>query len=124
MMSSVERIQYFTGEIPREEELTPLLEMTPIPSSWPSKGCIEARDITMRYRNGPQVLKNISFEIKGGEKVGLAGRTGSGKSSLLVALFRMEKLEEGKILIDDIDVSKIGIETLRSRLSIIPQDPV
>ena len=78
----------------------------------------QARDVKMRYRDGPLVLKGISFEVKSSSKVGLAGRTGSGKSSLLVALFRMEKIENGELLIDGIDISRVNLQTLRSRLSI------
>ena len=123
MMSSVERIQYFSDEIPLEES-TEQESLTSVPESWPDQGCIQARDIEMRYRDGPPVLKGISFQIEGGQKIGIAGRTGSGKSSLLVALFRMEKLEGGKLLIDGVDISTVNLQILRSRLSIIPQDPV
>jgi ABC-type multidrug transport system fused ATPase/permease subunit len=120
MMSSVERIKFFSDEVPLEEEEGDFEE---VPKNWPAVGNIEARDIKMRYRDGPLVLNGISFDIKGSERVGIAGRTGSGKSSLLVALFRMEKLEEGHLYIDGVDISKVSLKTLRSRLSIIPQDP-
>ena len=123
MMSSVERIKYFSDEVPIEENPTHA-ELVQVPESWPDQGHIQARDVKMRYRNGPLVLKGISFEVKSSSKVGLAGRTGSGKSSLLVALFRMEKIENGELLIDGIDISRVNLQTLRSRLSIIPQDPV
>ena len=80
----------------------------------------------MRYRDGPLVLKNISVSFKGGEKIGVVGRTGSGKSSLMNALFRITEIEPdgGKILIDGTDISAIGLNALRLSLSIIPQDPV
>ena len=122
MMSSVERIQYFSDEIPSEEdENETKLDVSEV---WPAEGRIEAQNISMKYRDGPLVLKDISFKIGSCNKIGLAGRTGSGKSSILVALFRMEKLSEGTLLIDGVDISKVDLRTLRSRLSIIPQDPV
>lgn len=79
----------------------------------------------MRYREHlDYVLNDISFQIKGGEKVGIVGRTGAGKSSLFVCLFRLVELTSGRITIDDVDISKIGLHKLRNGLAIIPQDPV
>ena len=78
----------------------------------------------MRYRSGPLVLKKVNISIAGREKVGFCGRTGCGKSSLMVALFRIEELSGGQILIDDIDIANIPLNILRSKLCIIPQDPV
>ena len=70
------------------------------------------------------VLKKVSFEVEGGKKVGIVGRTGAGKSSFTLALFRILEAEEGKILIDGIDIASIGLHDLRSKITIIPQDPV
>jgi ABC-type multidrug transport system fused ATPase/permease subunit len=78
----------------------------------------------MRYRDGPLVLKNFSVTIPGCSSVGIAGRTGSGKSSLMVALFRIAPLAQGTILIDGVDIQKMPLNALRSKLGIIPQDPV
>ena len=79
----------------------------------------------MRYRpDTPLILKNITLEIKPGEKIGVCGRTGSGKSTLLLCLFRILEGYEGKILIDDIDISKIGLEMLRNSLTIILQESI
>lgn len=79
----------------------------------------------LRYRaDTPLVLKGISVTIEGSHKVGVVGRTGSGKSSLISVLFRLVEPAGGRILIDNIDVSTLGLADLRSRLSIIPQDPV
>ena len=79
----------------------------------------------LSYRPGsPDVLREMSVTIRPGEKVGIVGRTGAGKSSLLVALFRIVELKAGSISIDGVDISSVPLETLRSRLSIIPQDPV
>eukprot|EP01029_Cantina_marsupialis_P002872 TRINITY_DN1275_c0_g1_i3.p1 TRINITY_DN1275_c0_g1~~TRINITY_DN1275_c0_g1_i3.p1 ORF type:complete len:1312 (+),score=504.07 TRINITY_DN1275_c0_g1_i3:63-3998(+) len=92
---------------------------------WISDGKVQFENYSMRYR--PEldlVLRNVSMDIPGKSKVGICGRTGSGKSSLMVALFRMTEASGGKIIIDDEDISKIGLETLRSSLAIIPQDPV
>lgn len=79
----------------------------------------------MRYRpNTPLVLKGITLDIKGGEKVGVVGRTGSGKSTLIQVLFRLVEPSGGKIVIDGIDISTLGLHDLRSRFGIIPQEPV
>ncbi|XP_047107045.1 ATP-binding cassette sub-family C member 4-like [Schistocerca piceifrons] len=121
-MMSVERVMEYLG---LEEE--PLLETPPeqkTPKDWPSKGEIEFRHIYMRY--GPQtdpVIIDLNLRIKHGEKVGVVGRTGAGKSSLISALFRLAFLE-GELMIDGLDTAKVGLRDLRARLSIIPQDPV
>jgi ABC-type multidrug transport system fused ATPase/permease subunit len=124
MMSSVERIKYYIEQVPQEENSSDFTRYIVPPESWPSEGAIEAVDVKMRYREGDLVLHGVSFKIHGSERIGIAGRTGSGKSSLLVALFRMEKLVQGSIYIDGIDIANVPLATLRSRLSIIPQDPV
>lgn len=78
----------------------------------------------LRYRpKTPLVLKGVSVTIKGGHKVGVVGRTGSGKSTLVLALFRLVEASGGRILIDGVDISQIGLTDLRTRLSIIPQEP-
>jgi ATP-binding cassette subfamily C (CFTR/MRP) protein 1 len=92
---------------------------------WPSAGAIEMRNVTMRYREGlPLVLRGLTLSVAPREKVGIVGRTGAGKSSLLTALLRLVELESGTILIDRLDVSRIGLNTLRSVMAVIPQDPV
>jgi ATP-binding cassette subfamily C (CFTR/MRP) protein 1 len=123
-MNSVERIKYYIDTIPKEGSLPGELHETQIPASWPDKGIIEAKDISMRYSNGPLVLKNVSFNIHEKEKVGVAGRTGSGKSSLMVGLFRIQELADGKLYIDNLDISTVPLHVLRKKLGIIPQDPV
>ncbi|GMH98076.1 hypothetical protein TrST_g10769 [Triparma strigata] len=120
-MSSVERILYYAQNVaPEADERTP---QDP-PEDWPKSGEIKISDASMKYRNGPLVLKGLSLEIKGGEKIGVVGRTGSGKSSLMTTLFRIVELTEGSVTIDDVDIGTIGTFPLRSKLSIIPQDPV
>ena len=94
------------------------------PADWPQQGAIEFKDVQMRYREGPLVLKGVSFKVNSHDKIGIAGRTGCGKSSLMVALFRIEELVQGQIIIDGIDISKVHLQHLRSKLCIIPQDPV
>jgi ATP-binding cassette subfamily C (CFTR/MRP) protein 1 len=120
--NSVERIQYY-GSVPTEAPA--IIEDNRPPKSWPEKGDVEFIDVRMRYRdNLPLVIRGLSFKVNSGEKVGIVGRTGAGKSSLFVSLFRLVELSGGKIIIDGYDVAKIGLEDLRSKISIIPQDPV
>ena len=90
-----------------------------------SKGKINFKNYSVRYRpDTPLILKNINLEIKPGEKIGVVGQTGSGKSTLLLCIFRILEASEGKIYIDDIDISQIGLELLRQSLTIIPQEPI
>uniref|UniRef100_A0A8C2GI79 ATP-binding cassette sub-family C member 5 n=1 Tax=Cyprinus carpio TaxID=7962 RepID=A0A8C2GI79_CYPCA len=94
-------------------------------SSWPEEGRITFQNVEMRYRDDlPLVLKNLSFSVLPEETVGIVGRTGSGKSSLGVALFRLAELSRGSIIIDGVNIAHIGLEDLRSKLSVIPQEPV
>lgn len=96
-----------------------------LPKDWPKHGRVDFKDFKVRYREGLDlVLNGLTFSVHGSEKIGIVGRTGAGKSSLTLALFRIIEAAHGKILIDDIDISKMGLHDLRSRLTIIPQDPV
>ncbi|KAL7808977.1 P-loop containing nucleoside triphosphate hydrolase protein [Trichoderma aethiopicum] len=95
------------------------------PAAWPTSGDIEVKDLVVGYAEDlPAVLKGVSFNVKNNERVGVIGRTGAGKSSLTLALFRFLEARSGTILIDGVDISKIDLHSLRSRLAIIPQDPV
>lgn len=121
-MTSVERLLEYS-QVEREPDREGKLEK-PLPETWPQNGQIEFRKVSLKYNEGdPCVLKGLSFKINPGEKVGICGRTGAGKSSLITALFQLYPTE-GEILIDDVDVSKIPLESLRSKISIIPQEPV
>ncbi|TRY85000.1 hypothetical protein DNTS_016183, partial [Danionella cerebrum] len=92
---------------------------------WPTQGQLEFRNYSVRYREGLDlVLRNISLRISGGEKVGIVGRTGAGKSSMTLSLFRLLEAAEGEIIIDGVKISEIGLHDLRGRLTIIPQEPV
>uniref|UniRef100_A0A9J8BNT1 ABC-type glutathione-S-conjugate transporter n=1 Tax=Cyprinus carpio carpio TaxID=630221 RepID=A0A9J8BNT1_CYPCA len=95
------------------------------PPDWPPKGNVEFIDYSVRYREGLDlVLRNISLEVKGGEKIGIVGRTGAGKSSMTLCLFRLLEAAGGEIVIDEVKISEIGLHDLRSKLTIIPQEPV
>ena len=120
-INSVERLRHYGVDL---EEEAPLhtIEMR---NSWPEKGEIIFNNVDMRHReNLPLVLHGLSMHIKGGERVGIVGRTGAGKSSIISALFRLMEISGGSIMIDGIDISRIGLFDLRSRLTIVPQDPV
>ncbi|KAI3550246.1 ABC transporter [Colletotrichum filicis] len=119
-MNAVERIQYYGTQL---EEEAPLhtIEVRP---EWPEKGEIVFDNVEMRYRaNLPLVLSGLSMHVQGGERIGIVGRTGAGKSSIMSTLFRLVELSGGHITIDGVDISTIGLHDLRSRLAIIPQDP-
>ncbi|KAJ5610546.1 P-loop containing nucleoside triphosphate hydrolase protein [Penicillium lagena] len=95
------------------------------PAAWPTEGRLEVTDLVVGYAPDlPPVLNGLSFTVEKNQRVGVVGRTGAGKSSLTLALFRFLEAREGQILIDGLDVSKIKLHDLRSRLAIIPQDPV
>ncbi|KAI8838941.1 P-loop containing nucleoside triphosphate hydrolase protein [Chytridium lagenaria] len=122
-MNAVERVEHYGFGI--DVEADAVIESNRPPKGWPSKGAIEFKDVEMRYAPGlPLVLKGVSFAIADGEKVGVVGRTGSGKSSLMQALFRMVEPAAGEIVVDGISSQTIGLSDLRSGLAIIPQDPV
>jgi ABC-type multidrug transport system fused ATPase/permease subunit len=121
-MNAVERIKHFSENLPHEKPA--LIEETAPPKEWPSQGEIVFENVVAGYRDGPDVIKNLSFVINHREKIGIVGRTGSGKSSLLVLLFRIIEARGGRVVIDGIDVSKIGLNQLRRNLGIIPQTPV
>ncbi|XP_020222023.1 ABC transporter C family member 5 [Cajanus cajan] len=118
---SIERI-YQYSQIPSEAPT--IIEESRPPSSWPENGTIEIIDLQVRYKeNLPLVLHGVTCTFPGGKKIGIVGRTGSGKSTLIQALFRLIEPASGSILIDSINISDIGLHDLRSHLSIIPQDP-
>ncbi|XP_064624457.1 multidrug resistance-associated protein 1-like isoform X1 [Lineus longissimus] len=95
------------------------------PKEWPQEGKVEFSNYSVRYRQGLDlVLKKINCSIRPGEKVGIVGRTGAGKSSLTLAMFRILEAAEGHITVDGVNISKIGLHDLRSKITIIPQDPV
>uniref|UniRef100_A0A8C1P561 Multidrug resistance-associated protein 4 n=1 Tax=Cyprinus carpio TaxID=7962 RepID=A0A8C1P561_CYPCA len=120
MMTSVERVVEYTkleSEAPWETQKRP-------PPDWPSRGLVTFDKVNFSYSSdGPVVLKNISAMFRPREKVGIVGRTGAGKSSLISALFRLAE-PEGKILVDGVLTSEIGLHDLRQKMSIIPQDPM
>lgn len=127
-MNSVERLGQYAFHLPAEENTTREasdLTVSLAKAQWPSKGEIEFCNVNMAYRPGlPLVLKNIGFQVQEAEKIGICGRTGAGKSSIMSALFRLNELDSGSILIDGVDIASLELKTLRSNLSIIPQDPI
>ncbi|KAG8535535.1 hypothetical protein GDO81_028334 [Engystomops pustulosus] len=119
MMVSVERAEEYSTTLPSE----PTQGTVTVRPEWPHCGCIEFRDAVLCYRPGlPNALDGVNFTIRAGEKIGIVGRTGSGKSTLFLALFRMMELNSGSILIDDVSTGGLSLDVLRSRLAIIPQD--
>ncbi|KAK2551420.1 Multidrug resistance-associated protein 1 [Acropora cervicornis] len=117
---SVERVKEFS-ETPTEGVRVKTNSRPP--DNWPESGSIVIQELDLRYRKGlPTVLKQINCGIKAGEKIGIVGRTGAGKSSLALALFRILEKAGGRILVDGVDIANIGLHDLRSRLAIIPQD--
>lgn len=117
---SVERVLEY-ARLP--SEAPEIIKSNRPPVAWPSKGSLEFKNYSTRYREGlDNVLKNINLDIKSHEKIGVVGRTGAGKSSLTLALFRIIEPTAGNISIDSLNTSSIGLLDLRRRLAIIPQD--
>jgi len=122
-MNATERIHYYGTELPSEAPLRTNASVHLSPT-WPEKGRIQFKNVEMRYRPGlPLVLKGVSLDIQGGERIGIVGRTGAGKSSVMSALFRLVELDNGQIIIDGMNIHDIGLLDLRTKLAIIPQDP-
>ncbi|KAJ2784563.1 Transporter of the ATP-binding cassette (ABC) [Coemansia javaensis] len=95
------------------------------PAGWPSAGRISVEGLELRYAPGlPPVIRGVTFQVRAGEKVGIVGRTGAGKSTLTLAMLRIMEASAGRIVVDGVDISRIGVGDLRSRVTIIPQDPV
>ena len=120
-MNSVERVKEYVDV---DQEAQAIIENSRPPGNWPSKGEIEFVKYSTRYRPDLEpVLKDLSFTIQPGERVGIVGRTGAGKSSLALALFRGLEAMSGRIIIDEVDIATIGLRDLREAITIVPQDP-
>eukprot|EP00833_Pecoramyces_ruminatium_P000476 jgi/Orpsp1_1/1174508/evm.model.c7180000050362.1 len=122
-MTSCAALKNYSSRIPKEED--PDKKFIDVPKNWPSEGKIEFEDVEVRYyRYTGAVLKSISFSIEPRETIGIIGSSGSGKTTLMMGLLRMLELSEGTIRIDGIDIKEMRLETLRSNVGIIPQEPV
>eukprot|EP00746_Dinoflagellata_sp_MGD_P066715 gnl/MRDRNA2_/MRDRNA2_276049_c0_seq1.p1 gnl/MRDRNA2_/MRDRNA2_276049_c0~~gnl/MRDRNA2_/MRDRNA2_276049_c0_seq1.p1 ORF type:complete len:404 (+),score=60.52 gnl/MRDRNA2_/MRDRNA2_276049_c0_seq1:51-1214(+) len=120
--TAVERLAQLVNTVPQEEAGW-------VPSapeeSWPAHGCVFFQNVTIRYRPGlPAILEDLSFSISAGKSVGLIGPSGCGKSSCLRAFLRLVDPEQGKILIDDVDICRVPLKVLRERISVVPQEPL
>ncbi|KAI8057636.1 hypothetical protein BDF22DRAFT_661756 [Syncephalis plumigaleata] len=121
-MNGVERVHEY---LQIEQEPPAIIESARPSPEWPQQGSIQVENLTMKYTAAhTPVIHDLSFNIQPGERVGIVGRTGAGKSTLAVAFFRFIEAASGRIIIDGVDISKIGLHDLRSRLTIIPQDPI
>merc|ERR1712232_184840 len=122
-MGAIERVDAM-AELPSEKAMKTPKELQPSPE-WPQNGSLEFRNVSLRYRDElPLALNDLSFKIPAGKTCGIVGRTGAGKSSITVALFRLVEIESGQILLDGIDLTTLGLSDVRGRgMSIIPQDP-
>ncbi|XP_044468531.1 ABC transporter C family member 10-like [Mangifera indica] len=119
---SVERLNQYMN-VP--SEAPEVIEDNRPPPDWPTVGKVDISELQIRYRpDAPLVLRGISCTFEGGHKIGIVGRTGSGKTTLIGALFRSVEPAGGTIIVDGVDISKIGLHDLRSRFGIIPQDPI
>lgn len=119
-MNATERVHYYGTQLDQE----PPLHIGNVRETWPEKGEIVFSNVEMRYRAGlPLVLRGLDLHVKGGERIGVVGRTGAGKSSIMSTLFRLVEISGGSISIDGVNINQIGLYDLRQRMSIIPQDP-
>ncbi len=137
MTQTLGEIHAGTGGIDRAEDISsvaperdgmgepPSQEERGLPKAWPDRGEVRFSGIVMPYLPGaPPVLRGVDFALRSGEKVGVVGRTGAGKSSLIIALYRLVEASAGTIHIDGVDVSRLSLGALRRRIAIIPQEPV
>ncbi|CAN3362979.1 oligomycin resistance ATP-dependent permease Yor1p [Diutina catenulata] len=122
-MNAAERLHHYAFKLPQEPDY--IVASHRPPANWPPSGYISFSRVALRYRPElPRVLDDFSLKVYPGEKVGICGRTGAGKSSIMNALYRLTEVEDGSITIDGLNIADMGLFDLRSRLSIIPQDPV
>ncbi|XP_053458560.1 ATP-binding cassette sub-family C member 10 isoform X2 [Nycticebus coucang] len=120
MLVSVERLEEYSCDLPQEPQGQPL----ELGTGWLTQGSVEFQDVVLAYRPGlPNALDGVTFRVQPGEKLGIVGRTGSGKSSLLLVLFRLLEPTSGRVLLDGVDTSQLELPELRSQLAIIPQEP-
>ncbi|PNJ89192.1 ATP-binding cassette sub-family C member 10 isoform X8 [Pongo abelii] len=120
MLVSVERLEEYSCDLPQEPQGQPLQ----LGTGWLTQGGVEFQDVVLAYRPGlPNALDGVTFCVQPGEKLGIVGRTGSGKSSLLLVLFRLLEPSSGRVLLDGVDTSQLELAQLRSQLAIIPQEP-
>uniref|UniRef100_A0A8C3WXL7 ATP-binding cassette sub-family C member 10 n=1 Tax=Catagonus wagneri TaxID=51154 RepID=A0A8C3WXL7_9CETA len=120
MLVSVERLEEYSCDLPQE----PRGQQLQLGISWLSQGSVEFQDVVLVYRPGlPNALDGVTFHVQPGEKLGIVGRTGSGKSSLLLVLFRLLEPSSGRVLLDGVDTSQLELADLRSQLAVIPQEP-
>lgn len=119
-LNSVERLQEYMD---LDQEAADPVQHVPL-VNWPSKGEIVVKDLSLRYAPElPLVIKNVSFKVDSFNKIGIVGRTGAGKSTIITAFFRFLEADSGSISIDGIDIASLGLKELRENLAIIPQDP-
>ena len=122
MINSVERVDEY---LQIEEEAADIIESSRPPVEWPQTGNIYVENLTISYsKEAEPILKHVSFQVNQAEKIAIVGRTGAGKTTLSLAFFRFVEFESGRIVIDGVDISRIGLYDLRSRLTVIPQDPI
>lgn len=124
-LSSVERVCEYATELVQEATYQNDSNCVEVRPTWPENGHIKFNNVSLRYRPElPFVLKNMTLDITPGEKIGICGRTGAGKSTIMTALYRLSEAEGGEMIIDGVNIQNIGLFELRSNLSIIPQDPI
>ena len=128
-MNGIERVKYYTEvpiEAPYKQDPSDResRKIVVAPAGWPQRGAVSLKNVSARYRPGLDlVLDSVSFEVVAGQKIGVVGRTGSGKSSMMLTLFRILELAEGSISIDGVDISTLGLTQLRKAIAMLPQDP-
>jgi ABC-type multidrug transport system fused ATPase/permease subunit len=124
-LGSIARLRSFETQTPREEDPE---HPQPVEAAWPSEGRLEFNSITASYNKSDgtslQALEKVNISVQPGQKIGICGRTGSGKSSLLLTLFRLLDLDSGSIVLDGVDIAKVPHDLLRTRLIAVPQEPM